>query len=234
MKHTDSPTLVLIHGAGATHAVWDSVVDELHGLTVLAPDLPGHVADNGASLATVAGYADAVQEELPDGPVVLVGHSLGGHIACELAARDLNIAGIIAIGTGALLAVNEDLLTTAKEQPAHAMVLIRRWSLRRNASDDKRDQLEASASHESVMAVSDGLIACNTYVDAPTRLSEFAGQTLVVIGDQDRMVPRDQAEKLAAASPSAQLIIVEDAGHTPQITQPSVLASLITDFVASL
>ena len=234
MTHTGSPTLVLIHGAGAIHTVWDSVVSGLGRFTVLTPDLSGHVAGNGPSLATVAGYADAVQQELPDGPLVLVGHSMGGLISCELAARDLNISGIIAFSTGASMAVNEDLLTTANKTPAFAMAPIRKWSMRSDASDNERDLLEESASHESVEAVYNDLTACNTYVDAPARLREFSGPALIAIGDQDRMVPRDQAEKLAAASLSAQLVIVENAGHTPQITQPAAVVSLITDFVASL
>ncbi|NOX24284.1 MAG: alpha/beta fold hydrolase, partial [Actinobacteria bacterium] len=55
-----SPTIVLIHGAGATHTVWDSVVPGLIEFTVFTPDLPGHVAGSGASHDTVAGYADAI------------------------------------------------------------------------------------------------------------------------------------------------------------------------------
>ncbi len=234
MAHTDSPTLVLIHGAGATHTVWDSVVPGLDEFTVLALDLPGHVAGNGGSHDTVAGYVDAIADSLPEGPIILVGHSMGGLISCELAARDLGVTGVIALGTGAAMTVNEELLTTARKTPVYAMAPIRKWSMRSDATDHEKDQLQNSSSHEAVDAVFDDLTACNTYFDAPARLATFGRPALIAIGDQDRMVPREQAEKLAAASPSAQLVIIENAGHTPQITQPAVITSLITDFATTL
>ncbi len=233
MMHTDLPTLVLIHGAGATHGIWEPVLSGLSEFTVFTPDLPGHVAGSGASHDTVAGYADAIADSLPEGPVILVGHSLGGLISCELTARDLGIDGIITLGTGAAMTVNEELLTTARNTPVYAMAPIRKWSLHRDAAEDQRAQLENSTSHEAVEAVFDDLTACTTYFDAPARLATFGGPALIVIGDQDRMVPREQAEKLAAASPTARLVIIENSGHTPQITQPDTVVSLITNFVTA-
>ncbi len=229
-----SPTLVLLHGAGATHTVWDFVVPGLSEFTVFAPDLPGHIAGSGASHDTVADYADAIADSLPEGPIVLVGHSMGGLISCELAARDLGVTGVIAIGTGAAMTVNEELLTTARKTPVYAMAPIRKWSLHRDATENQRTQLENSTSHEAVEAIFNDLTACHTYGDAPDRLAAFAGPALIMIGDQDRMVPRSEAEDLAAASPSARLVIIENAGHTPHITRPAATSSLIADFVAEL
>ncbi|VAW08865.1 hypothetical protein MNBD_ACTINO02-298 [hydrothermal vent metagenome] len=123
----------------------------------------------------MARYADAVQKNLPSGPLVLVGHSMGGLIACELADRDLGVTGIITLGTGAAMTVNEDLLTTARNTPVYAMAPIRKWSLHRDAAEGQRAQLENSTSPKAVEAVSDDLTACNTYVDTPTRLSRFSG-----------------------------------------------------------
>jgi pimeloyl-ACP methyl ester carboxylesterase len=95
-----SPAIVLLHGAGATHGAWDSVADGLIEFSVSSIDLPGHVAGNGPSHRTVTGYAAAIEHDLPDAPLVLVGHSMGGLIACELGARLDNIVGIVTIGTG--------------------------------------------------------------------------------------------------------------------------------------
>lgn len=47
------------------------------------------------------------------------------------------------------------------------------------------------------------------------------------------MAPREQAEKLAAASPKARLVIIENSGHTPQVTQPDTVVSPITNFITA-
>ena len=189
MTHRDAPALVLIHGAASTHGVWDSIRDGFDGLSVETVDLPGYVPGNGSSLASIASYADALQHTLPAGPLVLVGHSMGGLIAIELTSTLDNVVGIVTIGTGAHMAVNSELLSSAKEKPAFAMVPIRKWSLRRDASEDHKTRLHDSTSPEAVESIFNDLTACEAYVDASTRLADFDRPALITIGDEDRMVP---------------------------------------------
>jgi pimeloyl-ACP methyl ester carboxylesterase len=84
-------TFVLLHGAWHGGWVWDRVSPLLkaHGHTVLAPDLPGHGADRTpVGSITLATYAGSVQQVLLScqGPVVLVGHGLGGVVMTQVAA----------------------------------------------------------------------------------------------------------------------------------------------------
>ena len=90
MDPSDVATLVLVHGAGHTSRIWRRVQDELHRPS-LAVDLPGRhdrpaditrvtIDDAAASIA-----ADA--ESLTAGPLVLVGHSVGGIVLPATAAR---------------------------------------------------------------------------------------------------------------------------------------------------
>jgi pimeloyl-ACP methyl ester carboxylesterase len=78
--------LLLIHGIGSTRAFWDPIVPMLgDSFTCVAIDVPGFGAASpiGAPV-TVARLAAAIAED-DRGPVVVVGHSLGGMIAQELA-----------------------------------------------------------------------------------------------------------------------------------------------------
>lgn len=232
MTRTAASTLVFIHGAAGTHRVWDFIVDGLDGLSVETIDLPGHVPGNGSSFASIASYASALRHALPTGPIVLVGHSMGGLIAIELTSMIDTVVGLVTIGTGTHMAVNSELLDSAKEKPALAMVPIVKWSLRREASDAHKIQLQDSASREAVDSIFDDLTACDAYVDANTRLSKFGRPALIAIGDEDRMVPRSQAETLAAASDFAKLVVIDNAGHTPQITQSEKIVAIVADFAA--
>jgi pimeloyl-ACP methyl ester carboxylesterase len=81
------PTLLLLHGIGSTRAFWDPIVPFLKGFECLAVDVPGFgEAPAIDEPVTVARLAAALDDESL-GPVVLIGHSLGGMIAQELALR---------------------------------------------------------------------------------------------------------------------------------------------------
>ncbi len=88
--------LVLLHGLGATGRVWDGWA----GARV-APDLPGHGRAGALTRYTFASMAAGVAEGLPvRRGVVIVGHSLGGVIALELAGGryDVQVDRVIALG----------------------------------------------------------------------------------------------------------------------------------------
>ncbi len=97
-------TLVLLHGLGATGAVWTRTVAALAGSwagPILHPDLPGHGRRQrldrysyGSMAADVASGLDRSDEH------IVVGHSLGGVLAVALASGwyGLNVTAVMAIG----------------------------------------------------------------------------------------------------------------------------------------
>ena len=97
-----TPTLLLIHGLGATSGVWDGLGDELDWPgPITAPDLPGHGAASWSDSYTLSALATAVAEVCtPDEPVVVAGHSLGGAVGLELASGRYrpSVQGVVGIG----------------------------------------------------------------------------------------------------------------------------------------
>jgi pimeloyl-ACP methyl ester carboxylesterase len=85
-----SPTVVLLHGVGTTRWMWRRLITDLAGeLHVVSVDLPGHGASAQTpwtSMAdTGARVADVIRRTAHDKPVHLVGLSLGGYVALNLA-----------------------------------------------------------------------------------------------------------------------------------------------------
>ncbi|NBH08447.1 alpha/beta fold hydrolase, partial [Amycolatopsis sp. SID8362] len=87
-------TLVLVHGWTQDHRTWDFVLPHLDpGVRVLRYDLRGHGGSAHArpGSATIARLADDLAEliasRVPEGPVVLAGHSMGGMTLMVLAER---------------------------------------------------------------------------------------------------------------------------------------------------
>ena len=87
---TESPTVVLVHGAFADASSWNGVIERLHakGVNVTAPANPlrGIVNDSA--------YIETVFEETP-GPVLAVGHSYGGAVISNAAANAKNVVGLV-------------------------------------------------------------------------------------------------------------------------------------------
>jgi pimeloyl-ACP methyl ester carboxylesterase len=89
--------VLLLHGLGATAAVWAGVAAELGG-DVVAPDLPGHGAAPTLPAAyTFAGAAEAVAHLVDPAGTVLLGHSFGGVVALHLAGRP-GVRAVVGLG----------------------------------------------------------------------------------------------------------------------------------------
>ena len=84
------PTIVLVHGAFADASSWNGVVEQLQqqGCTVVAPANPLR------GIAADAAYVASVIAQTP-GPVLAVGHSYGGAVITNAAAKANNVVGLV-------------------------------------------------------------------------------------------------------------------------------------------
>ena len=94
------PTIVLVHGAFAESASWDTVIEQLHHHGPVLSASPGTTCDVVAianplrSLAGDAAYARDVISGI-GAPVVLVAHSYGGMVITEAAAHNDSVVGLV-------------------------------------------------------------------------------------------------------------------------------------------
>jgi pimeloyl-ACP methyl ester carboxylesterase len=88
--HTDSPTVVLVHGAFADSSSWNGVIERLQakGVRVVA------LANPLRGLSIDSAYVAGLLSELP-GPVVAVGHSYGGAVITNAASEADNVVGLV-------------------------------------------------------------------------------------------------------------------------------------------
>jgi len=126
-------TLLLIHGAWHGAWCWDRVAPLLRaaGHTVIAPDLPAHGGDPTPWWrATLGAYAQrACDAARPAGRVIAVGHSLGGLVITEAAAREPALfAGLVYLCAFAPLR-GESLLSLGRSDAGTLVPAAARWGL---------------------------------------------------------------------------------------------------------
>jgi pimeloyl-ACP methyl ester carboxylesterase len=99
--------LLLLHGLGATGAVWHGVAREFEkraDLTILAPDHLGHGAGAPAAPYTVEKLATAAFRHIPGHRrLFVVGHSMGGYVALALAGGGFGVQPQAILSIGAKL-----------------------------------------------------------------------------------------------------------------------------------
>ncbi|MCX8103005.1 MAG: alpha/beta hydrolase [Candidatus Bipolaricaulota bacterium] len=231
------PALLFVHGAGGDHTLWGQQLRDLaQNFTVAALDLNGHgrsPARAGDGVQTYVADVLAVLEALA-APTVLVGHSMGGAIALTVALqRPKNLIGLGLVGTGAKLKVHPQILELCQTDFERAVELVISWAFAEHADPALKDKARDSMHRNGQAALSRDFLSCSTF-DVMNRLSEISVPTIVICGREDKLTPVKYSEYLQQNIPSAQLKILERAGHMAMLEQPTAIAQALQEFCEQL
>jgi len=225
-------TLFFIHGAGETPAVWR--LQTLHFKDSVAVELPGH--PTGSGLTSIQAYAEFVRDQIGHHEwrdVILVGHSMGGAIAIELALSNQVLRGLILIGTGARLRVHPELLSELREHYEKAAKHIASWSVSPSADPVIIDRFTESVLQLSPQVTLADYLACDKF-DRMNDLDKVTCPTLVVCGEDDKMTPPKYSRYIHEKIRSSRLEIIPGAGHSVMLEKHREFNRAIENFVVSL
>jgi pimeloyl-ACP methyl ester carboxylesterase len=210
--------LVLVHGAGGTHAHWPEALRRLPGRRVLAVDLPGHGGSPPPGERAVPAYARRIVDLLDAlgiARAAVGGHSMGGAVALTLALdAPERVAGLLLVGTGARLRVAPAILQ-AWADPARASELAIAAAGFFFGAGASPELLRAFA--EGMEAVAPGVVhgdftACDAF-DVIARLGEIRAPARVVVGAEDKLTPLKYSTLLRDRLPGEGFLVVPGAGH---------------------
>lgn len=228
------PPLILVHGAGGSRLDWPAGLRRLPGAQVWTLDLPGHGRSSGVGRTTVADYARDVRAFLGAVNVaraIVVGHSMGGAIAQQLALDyPACVAGLVLIAAGSKLPVEPTLPQRVLEAPAATLewVLERAWH---PATSAEQRALARERMAQTSPAVWRGdFLACQAF-DVRGRLPDIAVPVLVIGAADDGMVRLDFSVTLAERIPRARLVVIEEAGHMVTLERPAEVARTIAGWL---
>jgi pimeloyl-ACP methyl ester carboxylesterase len=165
--------------------------------------------------------------------VVLVGNSIGGWIACEMALRHSpRISGIILINAVGIdpNAISSVIVDPMSVSPTERAAL---------AFHNPKEFMIVPSSPQEIALIGNNQKAVRAYAGEPymhdpslqTRLNDITVPTMVIWGESDAIVTQEYGRHFASSIPDASFMLVQKAGHFPQIEQPDVVLSLIDDFL---
>lgn len=232
--------ILLLHGGGGPQTVtpWADRLAGTRAARVLTPIHPGfdgtprpEPLDSIRSLAAL--YVSLI-EQLGLEHVTVVGNSIGGWIAAEMAVLGSErISGCVLVDAVGIEVENHPVADFFNLSPAELADLAyadpATYGIDPSALPPAA--LEAMAGNRAALEVYAG-----TAMTDPTLLDRLAGVTVrtrVIWGEADRIGDLTLGRAFAAAIPRADFHVVRDAGHLPQIEQPEALTTLVWDVVTS-
>jgi 3-oxoadipate enol-lactonase len=228
---TSETVLVALPGTMCSPAVFGPLSRSLAGEVVVDP-VSWLTQPGPWDIPAVAERVARHIEETWDGPVLVCGHSTGGAIALQLAARrPALVLGLILVDTGAHMHGHGDVGAILQRIQAdwgeelRAAVIDRSFHV--PLSDGVRAEFLTWAAALSQQAVYE-VLASQRSLDLTSQLAGIGQPAVVMHGRHDRARPPQQGRELAEALPNAEFRLV-DAGHTPVYETPDAVAAAVRD-----
>jgi pimeloyl-ACP methyl ester carboxylesterase len=230
------PTLLLLHGLGATSDVWDGLTSQAERHWPgrwIAPDLPGHGRSAPLPRYTFGDLAAALAG-LVDSQTTILGHSLGGVLALELAAGRHGPAPVAVVGVGIKIHWTIDELERAAALarrpvatfPTEDAAVERHLKVAGLTglipADDPRAAAGVRRDVEGWRLALDPAAFGVGAPDMPGLLAAARCPVRLAAGDGDHMVDPD---RLRALDPDA--AVLPGTGHNAHVENPAIVGRLL-------
>ena len=230
------PPLVFLHGAGG-HTGWMRFLETLaEDFAVYAPEHPGFGRSDDPPWLDEVGdlaffYLDFI-EALGLDRVRLMGTSLGGWIAAEMAVRDRSrLASLTLVGAVGIVADGkpiDDIFRMSVEENLQRFYADPQRAARRLTDMANIDMTLATRNRLTVSR-----LAYRPRFHNPGLakwLHRIAVPTLLIYGDKDGLVPPQFGEAYRSAIPGSRLVVLENAGHAPFDEQKDAFLATFSAF----
>ena len=239
-------TLVFLHGIGGGRAAWQRQLPyfESHGYKTLAWEAPGYGSAPAVEPYTFENAARALESAIDRlaGPVVAIGHSMGGMIAQEGYARFPQKFSALVLaftspafgGTSSEFAQQFidarikplDLGRTMAEISARLMP-----TMHGAASDPMGLMLAAQVMATVPPDIYRKAVAMLTTFDRRADLARISVPTLVMAGSDDMIAPPGMMERMAQKIPGAEYVCLPGCGHLGPMDQPDAFNTALLTFL---
>jgi pimeloyl-ACP methyl ester carboxylesterase len=256
----EGPPLLLVHGHAGCWQNWlENIPYFARDRRVIALDLPGFgwspMPAHEISITNYASALDELCERLAIDAAAVVGNSMGGFIAAELAIRHpqrverlalIAAAGLsrhyirIPISVMANPRINSELAykLLAAPYPRARLMSLRRRTRKLALLTVVRHPEKISPPMAAYLIAGSGRpaaakasIALATY-DFRDRLGEIACPTLVLWGENDFVIDAGAADRYERLIPNSRKVLFADTGHVPMVERPARFNAVLEEFLS--
>ena len=253
----DGPALVFVHGLGASWQSWlENIPEFARDHRVVAMDLPGFgysdLPEGDISIEYYASWTFRLLDELGIEACAVVGNSMGGFIAAEMAIRRPERVQRLAVVSAAVFwqeyrraqplvqlarmsdAIVARALTRVTDDVA-TRPRLRSWALA-TAGFRYPHLIDRELAHEMVRSArrTDGFLpALEALADFPLEeeLPKISCPALIVWGAHDALVPVKDAKRMEELIPDSRRVVFERTGHVAMLERPERFNRVLREFL---
>jgi pimeloyl-ACP methyl ester carboxylesterase len=241
------PPVIFIAGTMSDHTAWDLVLPHCTGLRCITPDNRdvgnSSLARHDYSVTDLAGDVLALMGHLHLERASIVGHSLGGKVAQQVALlAPARVDKLVLVCSSARHDVQSrslmELWISLREEVADDLVFAQMICLCAMGPDGLAEipLKEAAEKWMEKTTLQRGSafirnVEASLANDTLAQLGEIQVPTLVVYGDCDRIFTGKHGEQLVSAIPGARGVLMEGCGHAPMVERPEEFARILQSFL---
>ncbi len=220
-------TFLFLHGAGGSASKWRKVKMLLEEIPAIILDLPGHGKDRGNVPTTIEEYTSLLNQRITEN-VIVVGHSMGGLIALELAAVNEKVKGLVLANSHHRLPVHPKIL----EQLASGIFPSSFFSASyaKNVSEGLLEEEKRELDKTPITIALADFKSTDRYSNGEKALVSLNIPILAIYGDQDKLLPSGAKDQLLTVNSDVQCETIAGAGHYTPLERADEFTSIIKIF----
>ncbi|MHA6260396.1 alpha/beta fold hydrolase [Sporosarcina sp. CAU 1771] len=220
-------TLLFIHGAGGTKNKWNDIESNFKDYTCKYITLPGQDGDGSEVPHSIEETAALIESEI-DKDTIVIGHSMGGMIGLELAARNPNVKGLVLAASFYELPVHSSILESLEAGVFPNSLFYASYA--KGSSEEFLASEKEKTNLVSTEVAKWNFKACNDYTAGKDRLANLDISVAAILGDVDRLIPPEAGKKLQAVNENIKLFEIKNSGHYPMLENTEDFSTALKEF----
>ncbi len=241
------PALVMVHGWAMHSGIWTDFAKQLgQSFQVHCVDLPGHGRSDTITAFTLDNITQQIADSCDLASAHWLGWSLGGNVVMEMAKQyPQRVDSMVVLAGNPCFCATQDwpgidpkvLDLFGENLNSDCQATLQRFlALQTKGLANAKgllNQLKAAVNEYQTpnVATLQGGLEILKSVDQRPDLSKLSCPALMILGEQDTLVPARVGNELLGLVPHWQVQLVERAGHLPFLTQADLVSQLICDFL---
>lgn len=235
-------TYVFIHGSTMTGEAMLPLAQHFTDKNCIILDLPGHGESDGVARHTVDEFSECIdlflqqmmQKKIISDQITIIGYSLGGTIAYDLALKKRNeYKRLVILSSGANVSECAPIIDELSNIPPEKISIadIFGYLFGSNTTEEEREavtELLLKSKVEDSVGIQD--LLCATSYNKIDRANEITIPTFIFAGDEDKIITTNCEMDLWKKLKNASIAIIPFRGHTALFEETELLVKLMKDF----